>query len=203
MTKKERIEQWKKRPYSWSQHSSFRDYDKEEWYESYILGNKKPPNKRMIFGSQVGKRIETDPTYIPQLPRGEMEYGIGQEGNECYLGKIPLVGFFDSYKPDIKTIDEFKTSGPTGWDQKKVDDHQQLDFYCLLLLLKHNIPPEDVKIRLHHMHTEEGGDFSIKFATPFTLKTYKTIRTTAQVLKFGAEIIKQRKQMEQYIKNHD
>ncbi len=197
-TPKERIERWRNRPYSWSQHCSFRDYSKEEWYDKYILGKSTPVNKRMHFGSLVGKRIENDPNYIPQLPRGVMEYGINVK-----MGKIELTGFMDSYIPETREIHEFKTSGPDGWDQKKVDGHDQLTFYCLLLLLKEAIAPEDVTIKLHHLHTIEGQDFSIAFARPFTLTTYTTKRTTEQVLKFGAEIIKTRKEMERYVKEHE
>jgi hypothetical protein len=185
-------------PLQLSQHSSFRDYDKEEWYQSYIMGIKKPSNRRMDFGSQVGKRIETDHEYIPQLPRGIMEHGIN-----VFMDDIELTGFMDSYIPEERHIHEFKTSSPAGWTQEKVDNHHQLTFYCLLLLLKENISPEDVKITLHHMVTEESGDFSIKFATPFTLNSYTTKRTTKDCLMFGAEIIKQRKEMEEYIKNHE
>lgn len=190
------IKKWKKRPYSWSQHSAFRDYDKEEWYQSYALGIKKPSNKRMEFGSLVGKRIESDPTYIPQLPRGEMEYGINVK-----MGKIELVGYMDSYEPEIQTISEFKTSSKDGWSQEKVDKHNQLDFYCLLLMLKENIKPEEVKINLYHLVVEESGDFTIKFASPFTINTFRTKRTTKDILMFGAEIVKQRKEMELYILN--
>lgn len=198
LNKKDLIKKWKARPYSWSQHSQFRDYSHEEWYQSYVLGIREPSNKRMDFGSAVGKRIESDPNYIPQLPRGVMEYGV-----EVKMGKIDLVGFFDSYNEGEIIIDEFKTSSPTGWSQDKVDEHDQLTMYCLLLMLKQNIKPEQVRIRLHHLHTEEGGDFTIKFASPFTIDTYETKRDTKRTLMFGAEIIKQRKEMEQYIKNHD
>ena len=198
MTKEEQIAKWKARPYSWSQHSSFRDYDKEEWYQSYIMGIKKPSNRRMDFGSQVGKRIETDPNYIPQLPRGVMEHGIN-----VFMDDIELTGFMDSYIPEEIHIHEFKTSSPTGWTQDKVDNHHQLTFYCLLLLLKESIKPEDVKITLHHMVTEESGDFSIKFAAPFSLNSYPTKRTIRDVLMFGAEIVNQRKEMEQYILDHE
>lgn len=193
----ELIKKWKARPYSWSQHSSFRDYDKEEWYSKYILGKTTPTNKRMLFGSQVGKRIENDPTYIPQLPRGIMEYGI-----EVDMGDISLVGYMDAYDPETKTINEYKTSSPVGWDQKKVEEHGQLTLYALLLMLKENIKPEELTINLHHMHTEESGDFSIKFASPFTLVTYPTKRTTKDCLLFGAEIIKLRKEMEEYVRTH-
>ena len=199
LNKKDLIKKWKARPYSWSQHSQFRDYSHEEWYQSYVLGIKKPSNKRMDFGSLVGKRIESDPTYIPQLPRdGKMEYGI-----EVKLGKIDLIGYMDSYDDDLHIINEYKTSSLSGWDQDKVEKHDQLTFYCLLIYLRDTVAPEFIDINLHHLVTEEGGDFSIKFASPFTLNSYKTKRDTRRVLMFGAEIIKQRKEMEKYIKDHD
>lgn len=203
MTKEQLIERWKKRPYSWSQHSQFRDYSPEEWFQSYVLGIKKPSNKRMEYGSIVGKRIENDPSYIPQLPReGVCEYGV-----EVKMGKIDLVGYMDSFCIDKKIINEFKTSSPFGWNQDKVDDTYkaggQLTFYCLLLLLKEKIKSEDLTIKLHHLHTSEKGDFTISFASPFTIDTYITKRTTAEVLKFGSTIIQQRKAMEKYILEHE
>lgn len=198
-TVQENIEKWKKRKYSWSQHSSFRNYDKEEWYSKYILDTPIPTNKRMTFGSLVGKRIESDPKYIPQLMRGGvMEYGV-----TASMRDFEIVGYMDQYFTEQKHIDEYKTSGEGGWSQDKVDKHNQLDFYCLLLMLKENIMPEDVTIFLHHLVTEEGQDFSIKFKSPFTINSYHTKRTTMQVLEFAAEITKVRKDMEDYIINYD
>lgn len=197
-TRQKQIEGWKKRPYSWSQHQSFRDFDKEDWYKKYILGEPIPTNKRMLFGKVVGERIEKDPTYIPQLPRGLMEYGI-----EVDMGDIRLVGYMDAYEPVSKTISEYKTSSKDGWSQDKVDKHNQLDFYCLLLMLKENTKPEEVTINLYHLVTIEEGDFSIKFASPFTLNIYQTNRTTRDILLFGAEIIKMRDEMEKYAMEHE
>lgn len=196
--RQKQIEGWKKRSYSWSQHSMFRDFSKEDWFDKYILGNPTPTNKRMMFGKAVGERIEKDPTYIPQLPRGMMEYGI-----EVDMGNIRLVGYMDAYEPVSKTVHEYKTSSPDGWAQKKVDDHGQLTIYALLLMLKENIKPEELSMNLHHMHTEESGDFSIKFASPFTLVSYPTQRATKDVLLMGAEIIKLRKEMEEFAINHE
>lgn len=193
------INKWKSRPYSWSQHSQFRDYSPEDWYQSYVIGIKKPSNKRMDFGSAVDKRIETDPTYIPKLPRQKyMQYSITTK-----MGDFYITGRFDAYGDETLELEEYKTSGPTGWSQKIADEHNQIDMYLLLLKLGDKKKPEDIKIRIHHLVTEEDGAFTIKFASPFTIKTYHTKRTTKQVLMFGAEIIKIRKEMEEYIKNHE
>ena len=198
MSKQDLIKKVFSRPFSWSQFSSFRDYDKEKWYQNYVLGFKEPPNARMTFGSQVGKRIETDPTYIPQLPRGIMEYEL-----KATMKDIELIGYADSYNPKKKELDEFKTGGASSWNQKKVESHDQLTFYALLLYLRNEAKPEDLTIRLHHMLTQENGDFSIGFAKPFTLTTYTTKRTKKQVFMFASEIIRLRKEMEQYILNHE
>lgn len=197
-TKKELIKIWKARKYSWSQHSSFRDYNKEEWYQSYVLGNKKPTTREMTFGSLVGKRLETDPTYIPQLPRGtHMEYGI-----DVKLEKFELTGFMDVWDNDKRHIGEFK-SGKNPWTQERVDSHDQITFYNLLLLLRDKIKPEEVSNTLYWLPTQDNSDFSISFVRPFRIESFTTKRTTAQVLKFAAEIIKQRKEMLEYIKNHE
>lgn len=194
----ELIEKWKNRPMSWSQLSAFRDWDKELWYKRYILGEDIEGNKRMSFGSLVGKRIESDPTYIPMLPReGVCEFGI-----KVKMGDIELVGFLDSYSEELKIINEFKTSSAGGWNQKKVNSSDmaggQLTFYALLLYLKYGIDPSDLTIRLHHLHVCENGDFSIAFCKPFKIDTYITKRTKKDVLMFGAEILQVRKQMEEY-----
>ena len=197
MSKQDLIKKVFSRPFSWSQFSSFRDYNKEKWYQNYVLGFKEPPNARMTFGSQVGKRIETDPTYIPQLPRGIMEYEL-----KATMNDIELIGYADSYNPETKELDEFKTGGVSSWNKKKVESYDQLTFYALLLYLRNEAKPEDLTIRLHHMLTEEKGDFSIGFAKPFTLTTYTTKRTTRQVLMFASEILRVRKEMEEYILAH-
>lgn len=197
-TKQAQLKKFRARPFSWSQFSSFRDYDKEEWYNNYILGVKAPPNARMTFGSLVGKRIEKDLSYIPQLKRGGvMEYEV-----KVKMGDIELVGYMDQYFTETKEIHEYKTGGASSWNQKKVDSHQQLDFYSLLLYLRDKVKPEEISFNLFHLHTEEKGDFSIGFVKPFKLDHYTTKRTTKQIKLFGAEIIRIRKEMINYILEH-
>ena len=199
MTKQELLDKWYARKLSWSQLSAFRDYNKQDWFDSYILGNKKPPNARMEFGSRVGKKLETDPNFLPEIPReGIMEYGV-----EAKLESFALTGFMDSFCKDKLIINEFKTSSPNGWSQSKVDSHQQLDFYALLLYLKHKIKPEDITIRLHHLHTQENNDFTISLTNPVIITTYETKRTLLQVLKFAGEIKKIRNEMEKYIEEYE
>ncbi len=197
--RKEQINKWLNRDYSWSQHSSFRDYNKEDWYKKYILGEETPSNKRMEFGSTTGKRIEKDKDFLPQIPRGGvMEYKV-----RAKMGDFYVIGYLDQFFKETPGIDEYKTSSPTGWDQKKVDKHDQFTFYTLLLALKNNIKPESLLMRLYHLHTEEKGDFSIGFASPFAMDVYETKRTMKQISDFSKEIVQIRKEMLEYALNHE
>lgn len=197
-TIEESIEKWKKRPYSWSQHSQFSMYSKEDWYKRYILGIKIPSTKEIDFGSLVDKRIQSDPTYIPQIPRGRsLQYTVNVN-----LGDIPLVGLFDIFDDVDLFLGEIKT-GKAEWDKSRVDSHGQITLYCLLLYLRDNILPESVKCKLFWLPTQDNADFTISFARPFKVHEFETSRTLEQILEFGAEITKVRKEMEEYIRTHD
>jgi hypothetical protein len=69
-------------------------------------------------------------------------------------------------------------------------------------MLRHKVKPEDVTCTLHWLPTADKGDFTLGFRTPFKVHHFNTKRTTKDCLLMGAEIIKQRKEMEEYIKNH-
>lgn len=189
-----------KRPRSWSAISSF-EYDKEQWYRKYVLGIKEAPSKEMEFGKVMGERLASDPTFMTNVPRGT-HYEYEDPGGLCAkLGKIPLIGFIDSYTPH--TIgDEYKT-GKKPWDQKRVDEHGQLTMYSLLLLLKHKVKPEDILWRLTWLATQDNGDFSISFIPGMKPQIFETRRTMTQVLEFASRIKKTEVAMLEYAMNHD
>jgi len=189
----------KKRPLSWSAYSSFH-YNPEQWFQNYVIGNKEPPSPEMIFGSKVGKRLETDPTFLPMIPRHKkMEHPF----NVVFSG-IPLVGYADSFcTVTDRKLGEFKT-GKKAWDQKRVDEHGQLTMYCLMHYITTKVPPEEVEITLAWMPTMENGSFEICFVEPIeqNIKLFKTKRTTKQVLEFGVSIKNTVLLMQQYCDNH-
>ncbi len=182
---------YKKRPLSWSAISSFQ-YDKDQWYRKYILGERQSENAAMTFGKLVGERLAKDPTYLPNVPRGDIyEYELRSS-----IKKIEMLGFIDSYSPDKKLLLEFKTG--KAWDQEKAQNHGQLRMYALMLYLKEKIKPEDLTIKLVSMETEARGDFSMTFVKNMKPLIFDVKLTTKDVLMFGAEIIKITKQMEEY-----
>lgn len=187
----------KERPLSWSAISSF-EYNPEQWYQNYVIGNKEEPNAMMRFGKEMGERFAAEPHFLPQLPRGELyEYEL-----RAVFGKIPLIGFIDCYTPHTLG-DEYKT-GIKPWTQKRADEHGQLDMYALLLWLQEKVRPEEVKWRLSWLPTKETGDFRITFANPHDPEviTFETKRTMKHVLAFGKRINETVKLMEEYASNH-
>lgn len=206
---------WRKRPLSWSAISSF-EYDNEQWYQKYVVHGPctreycffykmEPPSscplvassKEMIFGSMIGKKLETNPKFLPIVPRhSKMEHEF-----KCKFGKLQLVGYGDSFcLITLKKLAEYKT-GKRAWDQKRVDNHGQLDMYLLMHYIITKIRPEDMQeIILVWMPTQDNGDFSISFVEPIekNIKIFYTKRTMMDILQFGKRINSVFKQMEVY-----
>lgn len=182
----------KNRPLSWSAISSF-EYDQEQWYKRYILNEKEPPSREMLFGKTVGERLASDPSYLPEVPR----LPVFEKELRVMFGVLPLVGFVDAWCPDSLHLKEYKT-GKKAWDQKRADTHGQIDMYLLMLYITYRIRPEDVTCHLHWMPTQENGDFSISFVSPFRVESFKTKRTMTDILLFGARIKKTVEDMHSY-----
>lgn len=192
----------KTRPLSWSAIASF-EYDKEQWYEKYILGKKPEDNKEMVFGREFAKSIEDgvcDKKYnIELLPLLQKKK---EHPFHVVFSGIPLIGFADAFDDkNFKILDEVKT-GKREWDQKRADEHRQIDMYLLMNLITNKIKPEDVVSTIRWVPTQENGDFSISLVQPAKVHSFITKRTTAQILKFGAYIQQIYKEMELYAATH-
>ncbi len=189
----------KKRSLSWSSISSF-EYDKNQWFDSYILG-KRQSSPEMTFGKMVGDKLATDPTYLPQVPRlNTFEYKF-----EVMFNKIPLIGYADSFCTITnKKMKEYKT-GVKPWTKKRADEHGQIDMYLLMHYITKKIKPEDVDCELIWLPTkkEETGDFkvTISFVEPLIIQTFKTKRTMNDILIFGQRIKDRYKEMQEYVKS--
>lgn len=183
---------------NWSSISSFR-YNKEQWFDQFILGNRKT-SKEMTFGSAVDKRIQTDPTFLPSMPRYEyMQHNM----RDVPFGKLLLMGTPDGINLNTKpmVLSDYKT-GKKAWDQKRTDEHGQLTMYLLLLYLTQKLNPEDFDCYIHWMPTRETDDFkNIEFIKEDDIKTFKTKRSMADIVRFGKYIKETYKEMETYCQN--
>ena len=201
---------FKTRPLSWSSISSF-EYDPEQWYKKYILDEKEPDSKEMIFGKHFANAIENahpkqkksvinvsvlgQQVAVPVLDTVEQEFKVT-------FGDIPLIGFADSFcSKSKKKLYEFKT-GKKAWDQARVDEHGQITMYCLMNYITNKIAPEDMELTLVWFPTQENGDFSISF-TDAKPQSFSTKRTTKQMLEFGSRINQAVNQMIEYVKEKE
>ncbi len=187
----------KKRPLSWSAISSF-EYDPEQWYRNYFLGQRDPASREMIFGSKFATSCENRKPLAPVtlLCKMEKEFSI-------VFNQIPLVGYADTFCEKTKChTGEYKT-GKKAWDQQRVDEHGQITMYSLMNYVKHKKKPEDCEFFLEWIPTCELGDFSIDFVRPIKVHHFKTKRTMRDVLDFGIRINETVKAMELYVRNHE
>lgn len=193
----------RKRPLSWSAISSF-EYDPEQWYRKYVLGHEDPATPEMLFGSEIGLKLATDPTFLPHVKR----YPIFEYKLEFTFSGMPMIGYIDGFDDEPSNVTlmydlgEYKT-GKRAWTQKRADEHGQFDMYLLGLWITRKIPPEKVLLNLHWMPTQDNGDFSIGFVDERLCHTFETQRTMQDILKFGVRINTRYKEMIAYCKNHD
>lgn len=187
----------KKRPLSYSSINSF-EYNPESWYRSYILGEKQQ-SKQMDFGSIVDKRIQEDPTFIPDLPR----YPHMQWEGKVIFSDIPLIGKADGVDFDNKILSDYKT-GVVEWNKKRADETEQLTMYALLVYVTKKLKPEDFVYKIHWLPTKETGDFKIAFRDdPVVPITFDTKRTMKDIAVFGNKIKKTVEEMERFIKSKE
>ena len=93
MTKEQALQKFHEQGLNWSSVSSFTYQDtpeqKDQWFRQYILGERSS-SPEMFFGSMIDKRIQTDPTFMPDLPRYElMQYKMKVNFNGLLLFGTP------------------------------------------------------------------------------------------------------------------
>jgi len=182
---------------SWSSFQAFRDFDKDKWYDQYVLGNKAKPNPLMQFGIDIGEKLATDQNFLPEVPRLD----IYEQQLHGKIGDVVITGHMDAFSETKKAIGEYKTStNPNKWTQEAVDNHGQITMYCLLVWLNYGIKPEELDLALTSILGVETGDFKIVLPEPPVVKTFKTKRTMLDVLNFGVELKKIKKEMEEFVK---
>lgn len=192
MPKDTRITKFLKRPLSWSSINSFK-YDPNEWYEKYINGKRGRDTGPLVFGKNVGERLASEQDFLPEVPRlTEYEHELSVK-----IGKIQCIGFLDNFDLESKTFAEFKTG--KKWTQDKANKHGQIDMYAAMIYLKYGIKPEDLKISLIWLPTEEQQDFRTDFVKDMKPVVFPIQKTMRDILSFMAEIQVIHKQMQEYI----
>lgn len=189
------LDRLRARKKSWTFFSSWM-YDKQQWARKYLDNITDPPSREMLFGSEIGKKLETDPTFLPFIPRHcKMEHPFS-----IVFNGIDLIGYADSFctKTNRKLI-ETKT-GKKEWTQERADEHGQITLYVLFNYVTNKVNPEEVEIDLVWMPTRENGSFDIEFVEPIekTTKIFRTKRTLSDIMKMGKFINDTMVEMEKF-----
>src|ERR1035437_708839 len=167
----------KKRPLSWSALSNFDDpdypeySDPERWYRQYVLGERGPATPELLFGGKVDKRIQEDPTFLPDLER----FKVMQHTMNPVYNKIPLIGYADHYDPGLRLADD--KTGRKVWDQARANKTGQLTMYLAMIYLMTGIKPEKIDCYIRWIPTVLKADMTVDFAMPVHFETFKTKRT--------------------------
>lgn len=195
------------RPASWSQFSCFEnpDYpeysDPERWYRQYVLNQKDPPTPQLIFGSMIDKKIQEDPTFLPELERFPKAQYEMKATLITPTDKIKLIGFADGWDHNQYRLKDDKT-GVSPWTQARADKTGQFTWYLLELFLMHSIKPEQVQCQIDWIPTQQNADLSISLVKPVKIQTFYTKRTMTDILKMAKWIENVRAKMIEYAKNH-
>lgn len=199
---KDLLKRFNSRPFSYSQYACFK-WNKEDWYKKYVLNEKEEPSPELVFGKLLAESIEAGKPLAPVtiLPECEHEFKFKISGIKC-------IGYADGFDPETKRkIAEYK-SGVAAWDYNRVKGHKQIDFYLLGNYIIDKVPPEEVEVFLEWIPTKKiskaktglsNGEYAIEFVQPIEVRHFKTSRTMADIINFGAEIKKTVEEMHNYI----
>ena len=184
---------------TWSSVNAFVNYDKDKWYENYVLGKRGLTNPAMEAGIEIGERWASDSTFLPEVERPE----IFEQNLTSVIDGITIRGHIDGlHLTKKKKLQELKTTvSKTKWNKDSVREWGQITFYCLLLYIHYKIRPEDLEIELIYVPCAENGDFEIKQSGPPVI--IPTERTMNDILKFGVYLKNIHKKMRLYIKGRE
>lgn len=120
---------------SFSQYSLWRS-NKDAYRKRYYENIKSHETRELLFGKKIAKMLEKkDYTEYPILAKVKQgshnEYEI-----KVKINGVPVLAYLDSCTPKTGKIYEYKT-GKVIWDQKRVDEHEQLPFYAASMKAKH------------------------------------------------------------------
>lgn len=113
----------------------------------YFENQDKLETKYLRFGKGAAKAREGRSVKPGEFP----EYEVRVE-----IKGVPILSFIDFYDGNNHIFEEDKTS-KIPWTQTKVQQHEQLPFYCAVLRAKHGIMPQSCILNWFETREHEGG----------------------------------------------
>ena len=176
---------------SWSQVDLW-ERNKDEYVQVYFMGKKRPPNKHMLFGSEVAEdgekgtsERETVKALNMLLPTYKyMEHKIDAEV-KTKNGLLRLHGRIDTFDSKPLRFRERKT-GTVPWTAGRVSKHGQIDFYYMLIYLSGKKLPKEAWLDWAQTRENDDGEIELTGVT----REFAATRTMADVLKMIARATK-------------
>lgn len=150
----------------WEYHDTEMIVDKvmRDFYGEVVVD----PRKEKIVRQSI-ENIQGNPEFIQKVQEMSFDFWSEMETKMMrFIDDVCLIGFADNTTADWKMIKEFKT-GKWAWTQSKVDEHWQLDFYCLMTYLEKWYLPDDVE--LTWFQTKDDWNWGITITGE--IKTFK------------------------------
>lgn len=160
----------------------------------YFEGDELPTTEKMDFGKMLAEALEdgmetSDDPMIAHALLLLPTYAKREHKVELTFGGVPFLARYDGYEPAQKGIGEVK-SGTTKWSQSMVDKNEQMTMYAMLHYFKYECLPS--WMRLHWFNTETGE-----------VKTFETMRTKVEVLRYFNECKRTWEAIQTLIKNYE
>ena len=120
--------------FSYSQYNLWKK-NREQYRRKYYYGEKIIDTPEMLYGKEIAQLIEDKAERLKlKLPHyTKSEYRL-----ELHLDDVPVIAYLDGFVPARKAIFELKTGhlsekGTIPWDVVKVQRHEQLPFYSVMV----------------------------------------------------------------------
>ena len=126
-------------------------------------------NRKETIVRQSFKNILANKEFIKKLQELSFDFWSEMEIKmDAFIDNVYLIWYADNWTENWKNIKEFKT-WKTAWTQEKVDNHWQLDFYCLMTYLTKWYLPDDVEL----IWFETKDDWNGWITVTWKIETFK------------------------------
>lgn len=160
--------------------------DKNAFRRRYYENEKPPETVETIFGKRIAELLEDNHDDLSHVPR----YECPEHSIAITIEGVKILGYIDNFCPHTFSFLEYKTghkdkNGKEPWNKLKVEKHEQLPFYSMLIKEKYG----KVKNTCHLIWLEtEFINKTIEFDGHTLTADTRELKLTGKVKKFSRTI---------------
>lgn len=140
--------------------AEYEDMDKicDECMKDWDWNIQEDPNKRSAIQKAFYNIIESDIVEKIQIDLAMELHEVYEYKLQTFIDQVCVIWYTDNTNKSLKALNEFKT-WKTPWTQERVDNHGQLDLYCLLIHELKGYYPDIIK--LYWLPTTENEKWDV------------------------------------------